>query len=91
MASGIKKSDISCPISVDPKAPARSYGSMRTLRRQPSIADLGRSRGLHIELNNEKIGVDHQQGHGHEIKRSSMARRHVLEERAGGTADWVSF
>jgi len=70
----VKKGDISGPISVDPKSPAKSYGPMRTLRRQPSMADLSRgtARGLQVEVEQGEVEVKH--GDARFAKSSSMGR-----------------
>lgn len=61
--NSVKKSDISGPIPSTAGTNAgqkafklqESY-SMRTLRRQPSMADLGKGRGLHVEVDPKPVG-----------------------------------
>ena len=88
-------SGISIRISLDPeetsKFHGKRHGTMRTLRPQPSVADLGslrRSRRLQIDLDGETAGMKREE--------TSMGRSVGLEKRGGigeqalGVGKWVS-
>lgn len=79
--SNVKKSDISAPVPVqaskrgsavegrDPQTSGIKEANMRRLRRQPSMADLGKGRGLQVEVMRQPF-----------VSNFTLKRDHILGE-----------